>query len=38
MPAVGKRNVQAGFTDSTSDATGTTSFRCENSVGLSIAF
>jgi hypothetical protein len=38
MPAVGERNVGAGTTDIASDATSTSSFRWEKSVGLSIAF
>jgi hypothetical protein len=38
MPVVGERNVWAGTTNIVSDATGTSSFRWEKSVGLSIAF
>jgi hypothetical protein len=38
MPVVGERNVRAGTTNIASDATGTSSFRWEKSVGLSIAF
>jgi hypothetical protein len=38
MPDVGERNVRAGTTNIASDATGTSSFRWEESVGLSIAF
>jgi hypothetical protein len=38
MPAVGERNVRAGSTDIASDATRTSSFRREKSVGLIIAF
>jgi hypothetical protein len=38
MPAVGERNVGAGTADIASDATGTSSFRWEKSVGLNIAF
>jgi hypothetical protein len=38
MPAVGERNVRAGTTSIVSDATGTSSFQWEKSVGLSIAF
>jgi hypothetical protein len=38
MPAVGERKVRAGTANIASDATATTSFRWEKSVGLSIVF